>query len=108
MASSSRLQQQLFSNSADVSHDVGGGDNNGISAGNKTILHKTGRLHYNQQKRQANDFMFESTLNCDGRIHKYITTLFRWHCDFGTQRNRAREKERAPQNQLSFHRYNDT
>lgn len=34
------------------------------------------RLHIiNGEKSLANDFMFESTLNCDGRIHKYVTTF---------------------------------
>lgn len=29
----------------------------------------------NEKKDLANDFMFRSTLNCDGRIHKYVTTF---------------------------------
>lgn len=33
-------------------------------------------LPYNQQKSLANDFMFDSTLNFDGRIHKYVSVAF--------------------------------
>lgn len=39
------------------------------------VLYEAGRLHIIKQKSLANDFMFESTLNCDGRIHKYVTTF---------------------------------
>lgn len=49
--------------------------------------------------------MFESTLNCDGQIHKYITTFFRWHCDFGTYTvlERDREQESDYRKTDSFH-----